>query len=101
MPSVAMKGGIFSLAMKVPETVPTTAPASDRADDAERQRQAPEGQDYAGDDGAEGHQRADGKIDAAGDDDERGRDGQHAVDGGRLQDAEDIARSAGNWARRG
>ena len=91
MPSVAMKGGIFSLAMKVPETVPTAAPASNRAEDAERQRQAPEGQEHAGHHGAEGHQRADGKVDAAGDDDQRRGDGQHAVDGGRLQDAEDIA----------
>ena len=91
MPSVAMKGGIFILAMRVPETEPQSGAGQRwRARMPTGSGRPQIGQEHAGDDRAEGHQRADRQVDAAGDDDERGGDGEHAVDGGRLQDADEI-----------
>ena len=90
MPSVAMKGGIFSLAMSTPETKPQNAPKTIAAGTPTHDRQAPVGQQHAGHHRAERHQRADREIDAAGDDDEGAGDRQHAVDRGRLQDADDV-----------
>ena len=74
MPSVAMKGGIFSLAMMVPETSPHSAPESDAPPTTPSGiGSAPSVRNTPRDDGAEGHQRADRQVDAAGDDDEGGR----------------------------
>ncbi len=86
MPRVAMKGGIFNLAMKGAGERPAEQRQRAGRHDADGHRQAQIGQQDARNDGAEGHQRADRKIDAAGDDDQRRRDGQHAVDRGCLQD---------------